>query len=160
MTREELVAKKLELETQIDNEWKKGKKASYNKVKKLANEVNHILADLDEIDGLIYIDEEWIDKKFYTSEKSLADARLGLAKMLSKLPGVKVEEKAGVQTVKVTTKWKIYYFIIHAHYQYEELEWEEHTNLSGGKYASCTKGRNVYTAWLDKAAYPYWCWKY
>lgn len=168
MIREELVAKKLEIENELDQIAQcmiNGKKYSQKKYNNLLKERNSILADLDEIDGLIYNDEEWIAKKFYISEKSLSDARLGLAKILSKLNGVEVEEKSGVQKVTVNTKWKVYRFVIHAHYTCEEVEWEEREVKSVFSKEVirtekvCTKYKYNYTAWLDRDN-PYWHWKY
>ena len=130
-------------------QWKDGCK----ELRELEKQYTQLARQKEFEDGLLYDDEEWITKKFYTSEKSLADARLGLAKLLSKLNGVSVKEKKGVQLIEVKTKWKIYYYTIHAHYGIEVLETETRPSLSLFKtdrtIEVITKSKTIYQAWLD-----------
>lgn len=172
MTRAELIARRDELQVQLDEmskDIRDDKKVSMKNFKKLCYEYDDTLAELEVLEGKTYTEEEWITKKYYESDKSLADARLGLAEMLSKLNGVKVEVKSGVQSVQVITKRKIYYYVIHAHHTYEEVEWEEREIKSVFSKEVirtekvCTKWEHKYTAWLSKAQdgnMPNWKWRY
>lgn len=131
---------------------------------KLIKEQRSLMVELDVIDNKTYNDDEWITNKTFTSIISLSDARLNFSKMLSKLQGVSVEEKSGVSVVKVITKWKVYYYEIHARYEIEELEFEEKQifKLIPPKLV-CTKKRQIYTAYLKNheiGGGGNWGWRY
>ena len=156
MNREEIVKKIDCLHKEICKMLDKNK---YNtkRFKQLVKEEKELLVELDVIDNKVYNDDEWITKKTYTSTKSLADARLQLSKMLCGLAGVSVEEKSGVQIVRVITKWKEYTFEIHAHYGVEQLEFVDKVNPFTNKIGKvCSKQRQVYTAYVEKPQNGLW----
>ena len=161
MTREEVVNKIDCLHKEICKMLDKNK---YNtrKCKQLIKEEKALLVELEVIDNKVYNDDEWITKKTFTSTKSLADARLQLSKMLCGLNGVSVEEKSGVQIVRVITKWKEYTFEIHAHHEFEELEFVDKFNpITNKLFKVCSKKRQVYTAYVEKPdGERYWYWRY
>ena len=160
MTRDEIVNKIDCLHKEICKMLDENK---YNtrKFNQMIKEQKELSLELDVIDNKVYNDDEWITKKTFTSTKSLADARLQLSKMLCGLNGVSVEEKSGVQIVRVITKWKEYTFEIHAHYEIEQLEFGYEENPFTKKMERvCTKKRQVYTAYLEKpSGQYYWQWR-
>lgn len=165
MTREEIINRQEELNkefTEISKRWVdngfKRSKADKKREWEIIKESSDIQRELDKLDGKTYDCEKWITKFIGESYESLKAARLDLINQIKDLHGVEVgETKSGVTDVTVYTEYKVYHYVIHAHYRVEVIrEWTEKGAF--GFDVTRQETRNIYQAWCEKT--DDWSWRY
>lgn len=161
MTREEIVNRKKEIANEIqtlDLTHNSTRSKIWKRFRALCIENSNLQRELDKLDGKTYNSEKWITKYIGNSYESLKAARLDLINQIKDLPGVEVgDDKTGVVGVTVYTEYKIYYYIIHAHYRVEVVEKHEEQGMFGPVMRQTT--RQIYQAYVESNGEP-WSWRY
>lgn len=160
MTKEEIINRQREITTEIaalDLRNNSVRSKVWKQFKALCIENSNLQRELDKLDGKTYDCEKWITKFIGNSYESLKAARFDLINQIKNLHGVEVgEDKTGCVGVTVYTEYKIYHYIIHAHYRVEIVkEWKEQ-----GMFGEVTRQetRTIYQAWCEKS--DVWSWRY
>lgn len=164
MTREEIVKRKREIGLEIadldlTNNGTRSK--VWKRFKELCIESSNLQRELDKLDGKTYTSEKWITKYIGSSYESLKAARFDLINKIKDLPGVEVgDDKTGVVGVTVYTEYKIYHYIIHAHYRVEKIPESKRIvkNMFDGEHEEYDY-RNIYEAYVESNGEP-WTWRY
>ena len=160
MNRQEIINRQKEIkkETEALDLTDVRSKKIWKQFKALCIENSNLQRELDIIDGKTYNSEKWISKYYGNSYYSLKEARFDLINKIKDLPGVKVEDgKTGVVSVTVYTEYKIYYYIIHAHYRVEIIGEHEEQGMFGPAMRQDT--RQIYEAYVESNGEP-WSWRY
>lgn len=134
-------------------------KQTFKEIKRLSAKTYEPIYQIELLKGVIYHEDEWITKIYGESHTSLEDARKNLLEKLSKLDGVKIiNDKSGVKTIEVLTRYKIYRYNIHAHYCSEVIGTKEVLDDFAIEVEGAPEGTTrteeitglVYCAWCDK----------
>lgn len=160
MTREEIINRKLEIAKETCSLDLTNHSKDWKRFKVLCKENLNLQRELDKLDGKTYNSTKWITKYIGSSYESLKDARFDLINKIKDLAGVKVEDsKTGVTLVTVSTEYKVYHYIIHAHYRVEEIpETRRIKKTALGTFETCDT-RQIFEAYLD-ATSNNWGWRY
>lgn len=126
--------------------------------RELCIENSNLQRELDKLNGKTYNSEKWITKYYGSSYDSLKAARLDLINKIKNLPGVEVgDDKTGVVGVTVYTEYKIYHYIIHAHYRVEKINIRIEKGMFGDIEKYDTK--QIYEAYVEPNG-EQWSWRY
>lgn len=160
MTRENIINRQKEITKEISNldivNCSKNSK-TWKKFKSLCIENSNLQRELDKLDGKTYNSKKWIKEYIGESYNSLKEARYDLINQIKDLPGVEVgNDKTGVVGVTVYTEYKIYHYIIHAHYRVEVIGTHEEKGLFGLHTVEDT--RQIYQAYIEYNGQ--WEWRY
>lgn len=163
MKREEIVNRQKEIVAEISALDLRNvtDKKIWKNFKSLCAENSNLQRELDKIDGKTYMSDKWITSYVGSSSDSLKAARLDLIEQIKNLPGVEVgTDKSGVVGVSVYTEYKVYHYMIHAHYRVEAIPESKRIrkNLIGHEYAEYDY-RQVYEAYVETNG-QHWEWRY
>lgn len=163
MVREEILNRRAEIVKEIASLDLRNvtDKKIWKNFKSLCAEDANLQRELDKLDGKTYNSEKWITKYYGQSYISLKDARMNLIEQIKDLPGVEVGDcSTGVVGVSVYTEYKVYHYMIHAHYRVEAIPESKRItkNLLGHEYAEYDY-RQVYEAYVETNGQS-WEWRY
>jgi hypothetical protein len=163
MTREEIVNRQLEITKEncsLDLTNNSTRSKVWKRFKELCKENLDLQRELDKLDGKTYNSTKWITKYIGSSYESLKAARFDLINKIKDLPGVEVEEnKTGVIGVTIYTEYKVYHYIIHAHYRVEEIPGTRRVEKTALGEFERYDTRQIFVAYLD-ATRDNWSWRY
>ena len=164
MTREEIINRKNQIDEEIqslDLAGNSTRSKVWKHFKELCNENSKLQRELDKLDGKTYDCEKWITKFIGNSYESLKAARLDLIKQIKNLHGVEIDESnTGCTGVTVYTEYKIYHFVIHAHYRVEKLNVRMVEDKFFGGMREEYDTKQIYQAWVSKEESYNWSWRY
>lgn len=156
MNREELLLNQDKVREQLDAMLDSNKRVNNKKYFNLVKQFNDYQREIDILDGKTYINKKWITA-FEGQGDTLQKARFNLISQIKDLPGVEIDSRpSGVANITVYSKYKIYYFTIHAHYYARVIGTETYKDLFGDEQV-----REIYkTDWKATLDYVDWVWRY
>jgi hypothetical protein len=163
MTREEIINRQKEIGAEIaplDLHNNSTRSKVWKHFYELCKENLDLQRELDKLDGKTYNSDKWITKYIGSSYESLKAARFDLINKIKDLAGVEVgDDKTGVVGVSVYTEYKIYHYIIHAHYRVEEIPESKRIEKNmWGDEVERYDTRQIFEAYIEPNGQ--WDWRY